>query len=441
MNPRKMSLVAYLKAGPTSHHLGMWRHPETEIRNVLDPGRYEHIARVLEDGKFDAFFFADVLGMYDYYGGSLEALLGRGGQMNLLDPMMLLPMMSRVTSHIGLGATLSTTLINPYHIARMLGSLDILSKGRVAWNVVASASTLEAQNFGFKDILGRDERYDRADEVMEACFALWDGWDGDILTFDKERGIFADHSRVRYANYQGRWIKTRGPLTIPRSPQGRPVIMQAGASNRGRDFAARWAEMIFVVQPEEAMKDFYRDVKERMVRLGRAPNECAILTTVDVVLSETEAAAKEKAEYLNDLVDPQSGLAQISSHIGIDLSQEPIDKPLDVNHLEEGSRGVYNSILKYTKSHGASLKDVAKRYGISGLAPQLVGTPEIIADKLEYLFASDFCDGFILSPTTFPGMFEEFCQTVVPELQRRGLFRAQYVGQTLRENLRDSLGE
>ena len=255
--PRKMHLVAFLKTGPTCHHHGMWRHPESD-NDFLDPAWYEHVARVLEKGKFDCLFFADTLGIFDLYKGGFDTMLERGGQMGLLDPMPVLAIMARVTRHIGLGATMSTTYFNPYHIARLLGTLDHLSNGRMAWNVVSSINHLEARNFGQERLPDRDTRYDRADEVLEACGKLWESWDADALVMDKERGVFADPSKIHYVNYAGQWIKTRGPLTVPRSPQVRPVIMQAGASDRGRDFAARWAEMIFTLQHTVAdMQAFY----------------------------------------------------------------------------------------------------------------------------------------------------------------------------------------
>jgi alkanesulfonate monooxygenase SsuD/methylene tetrahydromethanopterin reductase-like flavin-dependent oxidoreductase (luciferase family) len=233
---RMMHLVAFLLAGPTAHHHGAWRHPEADL-GVFTPEWHEHIARVLEQGRFDSLFFADILGLYDLYGGSFATILRCGGQMGLLDPIPLLSIMSRATSRIGLGATLSSTFYPPYFLARALGTLDLLSGGRVAWNVVASHGHLEAQNFGVAELPARDARYDYADEVVEAVCRLWESWDADALVLDKQRGVFADPAKVHYANYQGRWISTRGPLTVPRSPQGRPVIMRRIAADRGRCIA------------------------------------------------------------------------------------------------------------------------------------------------------------------------------------------------------------
>jgi FMN-dependent oxidoreductase (nitrilotriacetate monooxygenase family) len=424
--------------GPTCHHHGAWRHPESEVANIMDPARYEHIARVLEAGKFDALFFADILGIYDIYNSSFETMLGKGGQVCLLDPSVILPMMARVTSRLGLGLTYSSTFNHPYQIARMLGTLDHLSRGRVAWNVVASTSTLEAQNFGMTEMPGRAQRYDRADEVLEACMALWDSWEEGALLLDKKSGDFADPSKVRYADYDGKWIKTRGPLTVPRSPQGHPVIMQAGSSERGRDFGARWGEIIFTLQHRKSdMLTFYKDFKGRMAKFGRAPESCVILPSIDVVIGETEQIARERAEYVNGLVDTQLGMACASGQLGIDLSHHDPDQPLKDVAVEEGSRGSFDVMLQGTEAEGLTLGEAARRFATSELCPQLVGTPEMIADSLCDLFQDYACDGFVLTPTTFPGMYEQFCKTVVPILQQRGVFRNDYAGTTLREHLQD----
>ncbi len=438
MTRRHMHLVAFLMTGPTCHHHGAWRHPETDIEDLLSPTRYEHIARVLEAGKFDALFFADILGIYDIYDRKFDTMVGRGGQVCLLDPAVILPMMARVTTRLGLGLTYSSTFNHPYQIARMLGTLDHLSAGRVAWNVVASTSTLEARNFGMEEMPGRAQRYDRADEVLEACFALWDSWEEGALLLDKKSGAFADPAKIHYANYAGKWIKSRGPLTVPRSPQGHPVIMQAGSSDRGREFGARWGEIIFTLQHRKSdMQEFYNDFKGRMARHGRAPETCVILPSIDVVIGETESIARERAEYVNGLVDTQLGMAQISGHIGVDLSQLDPDQPLMDIALEEGSRGSFDVILQGTAAEGLTLGEAARRFATSELCPQLVGTPEMIADRLCDLFQDHACDGFVLTPTTFPGMYEQLCKTVVPVLQERGVFRKEYAGTTLREHLRD----
>ena len=435
MPVRQMHLMAYLKTGPTALHVGGWRHPEATLDDITQPSRYQHIARVLEAAKFDGCFFADLFGLYDVHGGSFDAYVRRGGQISFLDPTVVLPVMAAVTRHLGLGATLSTSFHNAYHLARWLGSLDAMSGGRVAWNVVTSATDLEARNAGLAELPPRGERYDRADEVLEACFALWDGWEPDAFVLDKQAGILADPAKVHYANYEGRWVRTRGPLSIPRSPQGRPVIMQAGSSDRGRDFAARWAEVIFTMQRgRDEMGAFYADIKARMAARGRAPGECAILPAISVVLGETESIAIERAAYLNSLIDPELNLAASSSSLGADLNKLSSEADLAQLQGNQGMKGTEDLFAQTMKAEGVILKQAAAKREMR----ELVGTASQVADHMQGLFEAGICDGFVLTPTVFPTMFEQFCRSVVPELQRRGLFRKEYTGRTLRENLRHS---
>ena len=433
MGQRQMHLVAYLKTGPTAMHVGGWRHPESTLDDILHPSRYEHIARVLEAGCFDGCFFADLFGLYDIHGGSYEPYVRRGGQISFLDPTVVLPIMAAATKHLGLGATLSTSFHTPYHLARWLGSLDVVSGGRVAWNVVTSATDLEAQNAGMDELPPREQRYDRADEVLEACFALWNSWDEDAFVLDKASGVFADPAKVHYANYEGRWIKTRGPLSIPRSPQGRPVIMQAGASDRGREFAARWAEVVFTIQRgQDEMRDFYQDLKSRMELVGRKPNECSVLPAISVVLGETDSIARERADYLNSLIDPELSVAASSSGLGADLTKLKGETKLAELQGNQGMKGTEQVLQQTMQADGITLAQAAVK---RNKGRELIGTPTMIADRLQEMFEAGVCDGFVLAPTMFPGMFEQFCRGVVPELQRRGIFRKAYTGRTLRENL------
>ena len=425
---RRMRLVAYLKTGPTANHGGGWRHPAAALDDIFEPERYEHLARVLEAARFDAAFFADTCGVPDIYKGSYATYLKLGGQISYLDPLAVLPFMLRVTSRLGLGTTLSTSFYHPYHLARLLGSLDLLSKGRIAWNVVTSATDFEARNFGEMGIPPKDLRYDRGDEVLEACFALWDGWQADAFVMDRAAGLFVDPEKVRYADYQGRYVSSRGPLSVPRSPQGRPVIMQAGASPRGRAFAVRWAELIFSTPSAKGdAQGYYADIKQRLAAAGRASENCAVLPATAVVVGETEAIARERADYLNSLIDPELVLAANSNTIGIDLS-----KPLPEGEMaaRQGIQGSRDRVAAVAAREGISFAEAARR-------PRnlMVGTPHAVADQMEDWFRDGACDGFVLWPTHSPGMFEDFARLVVPELQRRGLVQTEYAGATLRENL------
>jgi FMN-dependent oxidoreductase (nitrilotriacetate monooxygenase family) len=425
-----MKLIAFLMTGPTSHHHGMWRHPETENR-FLDAGWWEGLAKTLEAGKFDAFFFADTLAFYN------EMITSKGGQMSLVDPIPLVAMMARATSHIGLGVTLSTSFLEPYSIARLLASLDLLSGGRIAWNIVTSASDLEAHNFGKGSLLPRAERYARAEEVLATCMEMWTSWSDGALVMDKKTGMFIDVTKLRTIDVVGKFVGSKGIFTVPPSPQGHPVIMQAGSSPRGREFAAANAELIFTLQHSlRDMQAFYTDMKTRVEAAGRHPKDCAILTSVDPIIGETESIAQEKRDYINDLVDTDLGIALVSAHVGLDLSQYSISKPISDILVETGSRGSFDVILQGTKADNLTLGEAARRFAISELCPQIVGTPESVADQLQEIFEKKGCDGFIVTPTEMPGSFESFTRSVVPILQERGIFRKDYPGKTLRETIK-----
>jgi FMN-dependent oxidoreductase (nitrilotriacetate monooxygenase family) len=430
---RKMHLCAYLKTCATASYAPAWRHPAAALNDIWEPERYEHLARTLEAARFDAAFFADGLGVSDLYRGSYADYLGRGGQTSLLDPMMVLPLMARATTHLGIGPTLSTTFHQPYHLARSLGSLDLLSKGRVAWNVVTSSSNYEALNFGDQTIPPKDERYDRGDEVLEACFALWDCWDADAVVLDRERGVFVDTDKVRRANYRGRYVQTRGPMSIPRSPQGHPVIMQAGSSPRGREFSARWAELIFCSQAtKEDSREFRDDMRARLEAVGRDPDGCAVLPSVTVVIGETESIAREKAAYLDSLTDPELVMASSSALLGVDLSAIDTAEKAEAEAGNQGIAGSRDRMSQVARAQGISFAQAVRKP--RGL---VAGTPKMIADILEDWFTSGACDGFVLPWAVFPGTYEDFARMVTPELQRRGLLRTEYAGRTLRENIQN----
>ena len=431
---RQIHLSAFLIAGHVAHSHALWRHPKTEL-GFFQPEIYQNTAQILEQGKFDLVFFADRLAISDGYGQNLEVGLHYGDQdAARLDPIPVLAMMAASTQYIGLGATRSTTYYHPYQVARTFASLDHLTRGRVAWNVVTSVNNGEAQNFGLEEHLEHDQRYDRADEFMEVAFKLWDSWQEGAILLDRENGIFADPSKVNYIHHQGQWFKSRGPLNVPRSPQGHPVIIQAGSSGRGKEFAARWAEVVFTIQPNLARaKDAYTELKSRMAEYGRAPEDCKILTAVMPFVGETEAIALTKQSLHNELVHPLVGLSTLSNHTNYDFSQHSLNEPVEKLEIP-GMRGMFDLVLKLSQEEGLTLGDIGKLYGASVLVPQLVGTPTQVADQLEMIFQAQACDGFVISPAYLPGAFEEFVKFVVPELQRRGIFRTEYTGKTLREH-------
>lgn len=430
-----MHLAAFLIAGPVAHSHAQWRYPEADL-GFLEPEYYQRLGTILEAGKFDLAFFADRLALSDRYGRTLEVGLKYGDQDSTrLDPIPILAMMAAATRALGLGSTRSTTYNEPYHIARTFATLDHLSRGRAAWNVVTSMNDCEAQNFGAPDLLEHDLRYDRADEFMELAFKLWDSWDEDALVLDQAGGIYADPAKVRYVDHAGRWFRSRGPLNVPRSPQGRPVIIQAGSSARGKAFTARWSDIVFTIQPTvPLMQRFYADVKTAVEENGRRPSDCKILVAFMPFVGRTEAEAIAKRDRHNELVHPLVGLSTLSNHANYDFSHHALDAPFEVSDVR-GTQGLMATVLGIARSEGLTLEDVGKRYGASVFLPQIAGTPAQIADYMQHIVEARGADGFVISAAPIPTGFAEFVEHVVPELQRRGIYRREYTGTQLRDHL------
>lgn len=424
---RQMHLVAVVTTGP---NIGSWTHPAAK-NNYLDSSLWGELAQTLESAKFDAIFFADAQTFYS------DTVTRRGGDLYLLDPVPLAATVAAATTKIGIGITISTSLFEPYGIARAMGTLDILSKGRMAWNVVTSVSDQEAQRYGLPKLLPKDERYDRADEMVEACMQLWDSFPADAYLADKRKGEFIDPSRLKRFEYVGNHVKTKGPLTVPPSPQGHPVVMQAGSSERGREFAARWAEILFTYQRTQAsMQAFRSDMNERLARFGRAPSDCVIMPSVQIIIGETESIAREKREYMYSLIDVDAALSRASTYVGIDLTKlSPHQKLSD---LGEGSKGALDAMMNAMEGENLTVIEAARRLAFNDLGPELVGTPEQVADKMEYMFENWGNDGFIVSSSVLPTSAEEFGRSVVPILQERGIYRADYHGSTLRDHLKQT---
>jgi FMN-dependent oxidoreductase (nitrilotriacetate monooxygenase family) len=432
---REMHLCGFLIAGPVVHSHAIWRNPAHDT-DFLSLAHYTHIARVLEQGKFDFLFFADRLAIADRFGGNHEVGIRHGDQdATRMDPMPILGALAAVTRHIGLGATRSTTYCAPYHVAREFATLDHISAGRAAWNVVTSMNDGEALNFGQVTHLDHDLRYDRADEFMEVAVKLWDSWEPDALVLDKAGGIYADPAKVRYVDHAGRWFQSRGPLNIPHSPQGRPLIIQAGSSGRGKAFAARWAEVIFALQPNFGrMRMFAAEVREELGRQGRPSHACKILMAVMPFIGESRAEAQEKQALHNSLVDPRVGLSTLAAHANADLSTLPLDATVD-GIAASGSQGNLAALRSIAAGEPVTIAEAGRIYARGVMCPQLVGTPEDIADELASIMATTGADGFIVSPAFLPDTFEDFVADVVPILQTRGHFRRDYRGATLRDNL------
>jgi FMN-dependent oxidoreductase (nitrilotriacetate monooxygenase family) len=432
-----MSLVGFMQAGNTSVYAGSWRHPATE-HGFLDLSYYQKLGRTLEAGCFDMMFFDDRLAMPGIYGGSVAEAVRRGARPVKLDLSIVLGAIAGATRSIGLGATYSTTYYAPFHVARTFATLDHLSGGRAAWNVVTSVNDSEAQNFGVSAHLGHEERYDRADEFLEATTALWDTWEDDALVLDRAGAVFADPAKVHELDHHGTYFDVRGPLTVPRSPQGRPVLLQAGSSGRGRDFAARWAELIFTGDPGlEIARSHYQDQKARIAERGRDPQSVKMLPMAYTVVGESRAHAEEREQvFLNDLVHPAASLALLSELMNHDFSDMALDAPITDELIESvsGIRGLVQNLRAHIGDH-VTLADLAGHRATLLQGPRFVGTGAEVADQLQEWFEGGACDGFVIAATHCPGAYEDVVRMVVPELQRRGVFRRRYTGTTLRENL------
>jgi FMN-dependent oxidoreductase (nitrilotriacetate monooxygenase family) len=432
---RKIHLAQFLVHGPTFHSLAMWRHPRTDRTYSWNrPELYQHIARVCERGRFDMLFFADLNYISDTYRGSMEPSLRYAVQAPEHDPIPLLSYMAAVTKHIGLAATFSTSHSHPFYAARLWATIDHLTGGRSGWNVVTSLNRNLDANFG-AERADADSRYDRAHEYLDVCRKLWSSWDEAALVMDPEAPVFADASKVHRIEHSGRFFKSRGPLNVVRSPQNGPAILQAGTSGKGRDFAARYADAIFAIQPRaEDATVYYADIKGRMAELGRNPDECKILFGLQPIIGSSEAEARELQEEHNSLVPAEGGMAILSAHLDFDLSRLPPDA-LMVDRTEPELQRLKT---RYRKADGTpmTVREVGARHGQSVGLPQFAGTAAGVADQMEAFIDTVGGDGFVLSPIYSPGAIEEFVDQVVPELQRRGRMRTKYVGSTLRDVLR-----
>ncbi|MET0827327.1 MAG: LLM class flavin-dependent oxidoreductase [Acidimicrobiales bacterium] len=433
-----MPLVGFMQAGNVTVYSGSWRHPATE-HGFLDAGYYQKLGRTLEEGCFDLMFFDDRLAMPGIYGGSVAEAVRLGARPVKLDLSIVLGLVAGATSSIGLGATYSTTYYTPFHVARTFATLDHLSGGRAAWNVVTSVNDSEAQNYGMKEVLDHDARYDRADEFLEATTGLWDTWEDDALVLDRASGTFADPDKVHELNYEGDWFSVRGPLTVPRCPQGRPVLLQAGSSGRGQEFAAQWAELIFTGDPGiDVARSHYKGQKESIALAGRDPDEVKMLPMAYTVVGESTAHAQEREQlFLNDLVDPKASLTLLSELMNHDFSSMALDDPITDELIESvsGIRGLVQNLRKHIGGDTLTLADLAGHRATLLQGPRFVGTATEVADQMQEWFEGDACDGFVIAATHVPGAYEDVVRLVVPELQRREVFREKYTGSTLRDHL------
>lgn len=430
---RMMRLNLFIN--PTGHHQAAWRHPASQPDAGINFGHYAELARMAEAAKLDAIFLADNQSVRH---GDPE-VVGRVAQyVANFEPITLLSALSAVTERIGLIATASTTYNFPFQVARKFASLDHLSGGRAGWNIVTSSSTnFEHLNFG-GEMIAHEDRYERAAEFVEVCRGLWDSWEDDAFVRDRASGIFSDMSKLHPLNHKGRYFTVAGPLNVPRPPQGWPVHVQAGASDTGRGFAARYGEMIFSTPQTLAIAQAqYGDIKSRAAGFGRDLDHVKVMPGLAAVVGRDEEDARAKSQELSSLLTLPVAMNILSLRMGgIDLSPYDLDQVFPESAAKTtGSRSGAEAMVERSRRENLTVRQLALKTAGSLAGLSVVGSAAEIADMMEEWFRSGACDGFNLQPAVLPGAFRDIVELVLPELRRRGLFRTEYEGRTLRENL------
>ncbi|MBD1587480.1 LLM class flavin-dependent oxidoreductase [Pseudomonas sp. C2L12B] len=411
------------------YHMAAWRHPDVPADGSLQFKYYLATARKAEKACLDMIFFADGVGIRA--ADTPKGALSHDSKNAELEPLTLLAAIGAATSNIGLVATASTTYNEPFHIARKYASIDHISGGRAGWNVVTSWSQEEAWNFSKDEHLGYDERYERADEFVDVVKKLWDSWEEDAFIRDKQTGQFYDEAKLHVAHHKGKHFKVRGPLNCARTPQGRPIIVQAGANEGGRIIAAKSADVVYSAPFDIASaKEYYLDLKSRLAQYGRSKDQLLIMPGLTPYVGRTRQEAQDKYDQLQELIHPISGLSILYSAIG-DLSGYDIDGP--VPDLPQVNNSIGRSLIEIARRDNLTIRQLYKLRA-SG-SRQLIGTAEDIVDDMEVWFKEGAADGFNLCPATLPGGLDDFVEFVLPELRRRGLFRSEYEATTLRGNL------
>lgn len=429
----QLKLGAFLY--PTGHHIAAWRHPQAQADAGSNFAHYVALAQAAEAAKFDLVFMADGVGTR---GDDIDAL-SRTAQRYVaqFEPITLLSALAAVTSRIGFVATASTSYNEPYHVARKFASLDHISGGRAGWNLVTSANDHEAQNFGRDEHYAHDERYERAEEFADVVRGLWDTFEEDAFVRDKQSGIFFEPEKQHILHHKGKHFQVRGPLNVSRAPQGHPVLVQAGSSEPGKELAARTAEVVFTAhQTIEDAKTFYADLKGRLARYGRHREDLKIMPGIFPVVGRSEAEAREKFEQLQELIHPVVGLSLLHGMAGgTDLSQYPLDGPVPELPETNLSKSRQRLLLDLARRENLTIRQLYLRIAGARGHWQIVGTPVQIADQMEAWFREEAADGFNVMPPHLPAGLTDFIDHVLPQLRRRGLFRTEYEGSTLRDNL------
>jgi N-acetyl-S-(2-succino)cysteine monooxygenase len=430
---RQMRLGAFFN--PTGHHVASWRHPRAQADAGINFKHYAEITQTAERGKFDLVFLADNICVRE---ANMEAVSRSAQYIANFEPITLLSALSTLTSNIGLVATASTSYNEPYHVARKFASLDHLSGGRAGWNLVTSGMGAEAQNFNRDVHYEHGERYDRAQEFAQVVVGLWDSWEDDAFLRDKDGGRFFNPEKLHRLDHKGKHFSVRGPLNVPRTPQGRPVIVQAGGSEDMIAVAAEFAEVIFCAPLNlQQAQTFYANIKGQLGKHGRSPDEMKVMPGLSAIVGRTEAEAQERYEHLQSLIHPIVAREILSTVLGgVDLSPYPFDGPLPENlPLSNASHSTFANVTEMARKENLTMRQVAMRVAGARAKAVVRGSPTQVADHMEEWFRNGGCDGFNLMPPFLPGGLDDFVELVLPELRRRGLFRSEYEGRTLRENL------
>ncbi len=432
MTKKQMKLGAFFMI--PGHHVAAWRHPKAEAHNVMNFDFLKRLAQTAERGKFDMVFLADGYAVRAKNQKVLDQTVNTH-----FEPFTLLSALSAVTQHVGLVGTVSTTYNEPFHVARKFASLDHLSNGRAAWNVVTSNTEEEARNFNQEHHLLHSKRYDRAGEFVDVVEKLWDSWEDEALVIDKKSAQFAEGSKIHAVNHKGEWFSVEGPLNVSRPVQGHPVVVQAGSSEDGKELAARTAEVIFTAwQTLEEAQAFYSDVKGRMAKYGRKPEELKIMPGIFPVIGKTAEEAEENKRLLEELIPEEAGISLLSAMISFDLSGFPVDGPLpELPELDQvnGGKSRFKLLKDLADREGLTIRKLYQRIAGARGHREIKGTPEQIVDQMQEWFENGAADGFNVMPPYLPGGLDDFVDHVIPVLQQRGLFRTEYTGNTLRENL------
>ncbi|AQS56923.1 LLM class flavin-dependent oxidoreductase [Novibacillus thermophilus] len=432
---KQIHLNGFVQHSPSPHSTGLWSYKQHEGHRHNRLAYWEEIARILEQGKFDALFFADVIGTYSVYQNSYEPAVTNAVQIPAHDPLLVISALAASTQHIGFAVTVSTTYSQPYFLARQLSTLDHLTEGRVGWNIVTSYLESEAVNLGLERRLPKHVRYDRADEFLEVVYKLWEhSWEDDAVVLDRKNRVFADPSKVHLINHHGSYFDVPGPHLVEPSPQRTPVLFQAGASPRGQRFAAKHAEAVFIKSHSlESLKNYVQNIRNLVEEQGRDPHSVLIFPLILPIVGSTEEEAHRKYEELKNHVSYEGTLALLSGHTGIDFSKFDPDQYIEDMETE----AVQGNLNLYTKdpTRKWTLREAVMNHGLGNGTVKFVGTPEQIADQIEQWAVEGDVDGFNIAHAHSPGTFQEFVEYVVPELQQRGIYRTEYEAVTLRENM------